>query len=334
VEAVGTARLTNDILAQRAVGASVSRNQIADVLQELDGDPELVLDLVAEEGGEHATISMAWSRDDLEQLLAGAGSSGDEVMLMFDRDELTNALGDVEAHGVRTTAAVFAVAAASALGSGAAVNAAVTGGGGGGIAATPVVSTSTADASTAATLARSEALNAEYGLGDAGASAAATEARSEALNAEYGLGDPGASAAATDARSQALNAEYGLGDAGASAAATEARSQALNAEYGLGDAGASAAATEARSQALNQEYGLGDAGAARATELRSQALNQEYGLGGAGDATAATATGDSSDGGLTLQRATVDDALLIGGLLVTIAGATFVVRRSATGRPA
>jgi hypothetical protein len=37
---------------------------------------------------------------------------------------------------------------------------------------------------------------------------------------------------------------------------------------------------------------------------------------------------------LTVDRATADDALLVGGLLLTIAGATFVVRRSARGRPA
>ena len=47
MDAVGTAHLTSDILAQRAVGASVSRRQITDVLHEPDGAPELVLDLVA-----------------------------------------------------------------------------------------------------------------------------------------------------------------------------------------------------------------------------------------------------------------------------------------------
>ena len=78
MDAVGTAHLTSDILAQRAVGASVSRRQITDVLHEPDGAPELVLDLVAAEGGEHATISMTWSRDDLERLLEAA--SGDEVV--------------------------------------------------------------------------------------------------------------------------------------------------------------------------------------------------------------------------------------------------------------
>jgi hypothetical protein len=221
---------------QRRVGASISRRQITDVLHEPDGAPELVLDLVAAESAEHATISMAWSRDDLEQLLESA--SGDDVVLVFDRDELTGAFDDVEAHGLRTHAAVFAVAAVGTLGAGASIaNATVLGGAGAGSAATPAAPTSTA------------------------AEIAALQARSEALNQQYGLGDAGNSA--------------------------------------------EIAALQARSEALNQQYGLGDS----------------------------AATGSS--GGLTLQQPTADDALLVGGLLLTIAGATFVVRRTAHhGRPA
>ena len=283
MDVVGTASLTSDILAQRAVGASVSRRQITDVLHDPDGAPELVLDLVAAEGGERATITMTWSRDDLEQLLDSA--SGDEMVLVFDRDELAGALGDVEAHGPRARAAVFAVAAAGALGSGASIaNAAVLGGDGGGTAATPVAATSTADAS-AALQARSEALNQQYNLGTAGDAAenAALQARSEALNQEYSLG---------------------TGDA-AENAALQARSEALNQQHGLGT--------------------TGDAAENAALQARSAALNQEYSLGG---------STTESAGGWTLQEANVDDALLIGGLLLTIAGATFAVRRTAGARPA
>jgi hypothetical protein len=283
VDAVGTAHLTNDILAQRAVGASVSRRQITDVLHEPDGAPELVLDLVAAEGDERATISMTWSRDDLEQLLESA--SGDAMVLVFDRDELASALGDVEAHGVRARAAVFAVAAAGALGSGASIANATVLGNDSGTAATPVAATSTADES------------------------AALQARSEALNQQYGLGT--------------------AGDA-AENAALEARSEALNQQYGLGTAGDAAenAALEARSEALNQQYGLGTAGDAAenaALEARSEALNQQYGLGG---------STTESAGGWTLEEANADNALLIGGLLLTIAGATFAVRRTPGARPA
>jgi hypothetical protein len=282
VDAVGTAHLTSEILTQRAVATSVSRREITEVLHERDGAPELVLDLVAAEGGEHATISMTWSRDDLERLLEAA--SGDQVQLVFDRDELASAFSEVEAHGLRAGAAVFAVAAAGALGGGAAIaNAAIEEGVGGGTAATPV--TSAADAS-AALGARSEALNQQYGLGAAGETAAA-----EALAA----------------RSEALNQQYSLG-------AT--------------DDAAAAEALAARSEALNQQYSLGatdDAAAAEALAARSEALNQEYGLG---------SSRTEPSGGLTLERPAADDALIIGGLLLTIAGATFAVRRTATGRPA
>jgi hypothetical protein len=234
VDAVGTAHLTGTILAERAVGANVPRRQITDVLLEPNGAPELVLDLVAAEGGEHATISMTWSREDLERLLEAA--SGDDVMLLFDRDELARTFDDVEAHGLRGRAAVFAVAAAGALGSGASIANAVPDEAGGGTAATPITATSTA-AADAALAARSEALNQEYGLGTAG-----------------------------------------------------------------------------------------DAAAEAALAARSEALNQEYGLG----------TATESDGGFTLEAPTptADEALLFGGLLLTIAGATFVARRTSGGRPA
>jgi hypothetical protein len=59
---------------------------------------------------------MAWSRDELEDLVGRA--TGDTVVLTFDRDELANAFADVEAHGLRQKALVFTVAAAGALGSG------------------------------------------------------------------------------------------------------------------------------------------------------------------------------------------------------------------------
>ena len=86
MEAVGTARLTDRIPAERAVAASIPRREITDVLHEADATPELTLDVVAGEGSrEHGTISITWSRDELERLLDGA--SGEDVVLTFDRNE-------------------------------------------------------------------------------------------------------------------------------------------------------------------------------------------------------------------------------------------------------
>ena len=59
-------------------------------------------------------VSVAWERTDLEQLLAEA--QGDDIVLTFDREALARATDDVEAHGLRETALVLAVAATAAAG--------------------------------------------------------------------------------------------------------------------------------------------------------------------------------------------------------------------------
>src|SRR5262249_22798952 len=161
----------------------ISRREISTVLDDTDGIPELQLDVISVDRGERGTISMTWGRDELERLLEAA--SGDEVVLTFDQQELASFLDDVEAHGLRATAAVFAGGAAGALGAGAA-NAALAGGDGAGTTAAPITASAGA---AAASQARSEALNEEFGLGaSGGAAAAASQARSEALNEEFGLG--------------------------------------------------------------------------------------------------------------------------------------------------
>jgi len=273
VDTVGTARLARAIPPQRAISASISRREISTVLDDIDGIPELRLDVISVDRGERGTISMTWSRDELERLLEAA--SEDEVVLTFDESELSSFLGDVEAHGMRASAAVFAVAAAGALGTGAAANASIAGGDGGGTAAAPIA----ASAETGAT--------------------AASQARSQAMNEEYGLGSAG-NAAAT--------------------AASQARSEAMNEEFGLGSAGNAAAANAAaqRGAAMNEAYGLG----AAATDSRVTDASSTGGY-----ATPVEATGG---GGFDVQMPPVDDALLVGGLLLTIAGATFVVRRTST----
>jgi len=231
METVGIARLTRTIPSQRAISASVSRREINAALDDTDGIPELRLDVISVDRGERGTISMTWSRDELERLLEAA--SENEVVLTFDEAELASVLADVEAHGMRTGAAVFAVAAAGALGTGASMaNASIAGGEGGGTAATPISATA-----------------------------------------------PAAAADASLARSEAMNEQYGLGAAG-------------------------------------------DAAAVSAIEQRGAAMNEAYGLG-----VSATDSDTASGGG---DGVPVDDALLFGGLLLTIAGAAFVVRRSAT----
>ncbi len=122
METLGAARLAKEIPAQRAVAAIVPREEIAAVLKDPETSPELFLRITGEgleDSGGPSVIAMTWSRDELTRVLDEA--DGESVVLTFDRDQLSQALGDFEAHGLRERALVFAVAATSALGTGATI---------------------------------------------------------------------------------------------------------------------------------------------------------------------------------------------------------------------
>ncbi len=98
----------------RGISTTLSRSQLEDAIRSSDGPPELALDVRAGDGEEH-TLAVAWEREDLERILGR--TSGDTVVLTFDRDELASAVaGEVEAHGFRERVLVLAVAAATATG--------------------------------------------------------------------------------------------------------------------------------------------------------------------------------------------------------------------------
>jgi hypothetical protein len=328
MEAVGTAHLTDRIPAERAVAASVPRREIRDVLQGEGAAPELTLDVVAGDGShEHGTVSMTWSREDLEKLLEG---SGDDVILTFDREELAAVLSDVEAHGLRTRGAVFAVAAVGALGSGASIaNAMIPAGDGVGSNTAAAAPTIQNDARLAALQARSVAMNEEFGL--AGSSSEATT-------------QSNAAQAALEARSEAMNAQFGLAGSPSEATVTDASTGGYVAPAQGDDA---QAALQARSEGLNEQYGLTAGGqndpAVQALEARGAAMNAEFGLGGSASGATVTdastggyveASAPSGGGGIEFQRPSTDEALLAGVALLTIAGATFAVRRTSARRPA
>jgi hypothetical protein len=353
VEAVGTARLTDRIPADRAVAASIPSREIRDVLQDTEAAVELTLDVVAGDGSdEHGAISMTWSREDLEQLLAAA--TGDNVVLTFDRDELAAVLADVEAHGLRTRAAVFAVAAVGALGSGASIASAMPSGPEGGPAATPTAAVQS-DTSQAALQARSEALNVQYGLGSSASDATVTDASTgggyvtpsasdatvtDASTGGYAGDD---SQAALQSRSEAMNAQFGLGGSPSEATVTDASTSGYVAPTQSDEA---TTAMHARAQALNEQYGLAGGGqddsAIQALQARGEAMNAQFGLGGApSDATVTDAstsgyvtpsTGDGSS--FSIQAPSTDEALLAGAAALMIAGAAFTVRRTSAPRPA
>ena len=104
----------------RGVTATVPRADIESVLASADGPPELVLDVQRREGDEVEahTLRIEWDPKELEELLRT--TSGEQVDLVLDRDELERAIqDDVEAHGLREKAAIFAVAVVAAGGAGA-----------------------------------------------------------------------------------------------------------------------------------------------------------------------------------------------------------------------
>ncbi len=99
------------------IAATVPRDEIQEALRVEDGR-ELILDLARRENGDVQahTLRVAWTEDQLEELLRE--TSGEQVTLFFDADELQQALAadeDVEAHGAREkTAAILTVAAMAA----------------------------------------------------------------------------------------------------------------------------------------------------------------------------------------------------------------------------
>jgi hypothetical protein len=120
-------------LAEQAAAAPIARPALPihraaaeAALRDGDGPVELTFDVVRV-GGATEAISMILERPDLERTLQSA--DGEELALVFDPQELAHAMQgpDVEAQGLRETAAVLTVAVAAMAGS-AGVASAATGG--------------------------------------------------------------------------------------------------------------------------------------------------------------------------------------------------------------
>jgi hypothetical protein len=94
----------------------IRRAAVEEALGHGDGPVELTFDVVRV-GGATETISMTLERPDLERTLQSADGEG--LALVFDAEELEHAIDspDVEAQGLRETAAVLTVAVAAMAGS-------------------------------------------------------------------------------------------------------------------------------------------------------------------------------------------------------------------------
>src|SRR5215208_1447459 len=285
MEAAGSARLTDDIPAERAVTAIVSREEIADAVQDNGATAELRLEVAQRGAGGHeerSTIGITWSRDDLAK-----------------------ALDDVEAHGMRERAAVFAVAAIGVLGAGAGVAGAMPSGSPDG-ASSEAASAMVTDASSAAGYAAAPAepgatLTDVSSGGGYQAAAAASEAGSMLTDASSGSGYA-AAASESGAGSMLTDASSGAGYQ-AAAAASEGGAMLTDASSGAGYAAADAAAAS-------------DAGS-RLTDVSS---------GGGYPVVAAEEA--SSGSFVDFEAPSPSDAALFGGAALAIAAAAFATRRS------
>jgi hypothetical protein len=288
--------LTEEIPAQRLVAAIVPRHEIMGALEDPEAQPELLLQIASDGDDEVRTVGMAWSRDELEKLLERV--PGDDIKLTFDRDELSQAVADVEAHGLRERALVFAVAATGVLGTGTAIANAMP---------------TTADA------------------GGAAVTSIASSADSMVTDASSAGGYAAPAAVGSAADSMVTDASSAGGYAAPAAAGSAADSMFTDASSAGGYA-APAAAGSAADSLLTDASSAGGYAAPAATGSAADSLLTDVSSGGGYGPVAV----DSGSGQfLGIQAPSSTDGLLVGGVLLAIAGATFVGRRTGgTARPA
>jgi hypothetical protein len=320
MDTLGKAQLTGEIAPQRAVVAYVPREEIMTVLQDPEAQPELQLQING--GDEPRRISMEWSRNELEDLLARA--TGDTVVLTFDRDELAHAFADVEAHGLREKALVFAVAATGALGVGAGIaNAQVVGVDGGAPAVTSLA-TGYTDASSGAGYAAPATAAASDQISDA-ASGAGYAAPASAADTMVTDASSGAGYAASGSAADTMLTDASSG-AGYAAAATGSAADTMRTDASSG-AGYAASGSAADSMLTDASSG---AGYAAATGSAADTMRTDVSSARGYNPPAGASSGTS----FSLHRPDTTDTFLVGGVLLTLAGATFASRRRTPIQPA
>jgi hypothetical protein len=95
------------------LAVSVPKSEIERALEAKD-DVDLLLDVIRTNGErEERRVSLAWDRDALERL---AQQEGERVIIAIDPDSLQAAFDDVEGHGMREMGATLAIVVAAAAG--------------------------------------------------------------------------------------------------------------------------------------------------------------------------------------------------------------------------
>jgi hypothetical protein len=286
------------------VAATMPRAEIEEVLR-IDDTPELILEVDRRSNGDvdGHMFRVAWTEDQLQALLRD--TSGEEITLLFDPDELQQALvnEDVEAHGVREKTAAVLTVAAMAAGAAAAAHPAsaqtMASGGGGAGAATTIEMVSDA-ASSGPAAAAPELISDSASSGPAGVQAA--EASGPELISDAASGPAGVQAA--EASGPELISDAASGPAPVQAA--EASGPELISDAASGPAPVQAAAS-----------GVELVSDAALTGTLSPAQSADL-------AAAPVSTAEAGDSGLSTSE--IAGTAAAGGMVLLITAAGFALR--------
>ena len=273
------------------LAVSVPKSEIERALEAKD-DVDLLLDVIRTNGErEERRVSLAWDRDALERL---AQQEGERVIIAIDPDSLQAAFNDVEGHGMREMGATLAIVVAAAAG----------GAGAAGAVISPTSGSPSGSPAVEATVDTSgwqaEAEASGYGVRGTPSDVAAWQAEAEASG--YGVRGTPSDVAADSAA--------GIENVRAGQAAPEAVSDTAAGIENV-RAGREAPAVAPNPPSANVLSGVPDT-AAGIENVRAER----------------TAPGVGGSGGTSISAPSpAVSAALAGGVVLTIAGAAFALRR-------
>ena len=276
------------------LAVTVPRSEVERALQ-ADAEADLVLDVVRTNGQEEIRrVVLAWDREALENLLA---QEGEQVVAAIDAITLQQAFDDVEAHGVREIGATLAVLVATA-------------GGVAGAASAEPFSSAVQAGTQAAEVGMPRAMPSDY--------AAAEEQMPRAMPSDY--------AAAQSGMPRAMPSDYAAQEA-AQPVPEAGMPRAMPADYaaqaGIENVRGAQEAPEATPDPMTPIENVRAGGAAVPDPMA-----------GIEQVRAERTPAEAGDGGTISAPSPTEAGILIGGVLLTIAAATFVLRRRGEPRVA
>ena len=277
------------------LAVEVPRSEVERALQ-ADAEADLILDVVRRNGQEEACrVVLALDREALEQLLT---QEGERVVAAIDPVTLQRAFDDVEVHGMREVGATLAVLVATAAG------------GAGMASAEPFESSGVQAGAVTAEVGMPRAMPADY--------AAAETQMPRAMPSDY--------AAAQGEMPRAMPSDYAA-QAADQSVPEAGMPRAMPADYaaqaGIENVRAGQEAPEATPDPMTPIENVRAGGAAVPDPMAGiEQVRVDRG------------TTEAGDGGTISAPSPTQTGILIGGALLTIAAATFVLRRKGEPRVA